>query len=101
MTTTTQQPAVTDVHRTYLRDFLYARKGRFVSLDFIKVDGSQRKLTGRLGVKKFTRGGVNPAIRQDRPYLVVYDTQKKGYRNVNLDTVSCVRCNHVEHSVIG
>jgi hypothetical protein len=52
---------------------------------FIKKDGSERVLNGRLGVKKFLRGGektVDPS-----KFITIYDLQNQGYRNINRDTI--------------
>lgn len=47
-----------DVHRINLKDLLHKQVGRFVGVDFIKKDGSARKLNGRLGVVvKHLKGG--------------------------------------------
>lgn len=96
-----QSPEPKLVHRTKLKDFLREQEGSFVSLEFTKKDGSARTLVGRLGVRKHVRGGINPAIRQDTPYIVLFDVQKSEYRNVNLATVHTLRADHTQYTVIG
>jgi len=90
-----------DLHRVHLQDFLFKQVGRFVGLDFIKVEGQARSLNGRLGVRKHLKGGVSTHASDARPYLVVYDVKTRGYRAVNLATVSAVRAQHTRYSIIG
>jgi hypothetical protein len=93
--------AEASLHRVNLHDFLVKQVGRFVTLDFTKVDGADRTLNGRLGVRKHLKGGTNKVAAADRPYLVVYDVKTKGYRAVNLATVIEVRAQHTRYTVIG
>jgi len=69
-----------------VRQLARQTNGRFFTVGFIKKDGSKRLLTGRLGVKAPLVGGENTVKHIDK-YLTVYDTTKKQYRNVNLETV--------------
>ena len=75
------------IARENLKDFIKATNGRFFSADFFKKDGSKRHINARLGVKKHLKGGVNKVEAPDRPYMTVWDAQKKGYRTLNLHTV--------------
>jgi hypothetical protein len=66
---------------------LLANKDKFFTVEFIKKDGSVRKLNGRFGVKKAS------------PYnsvgdMIVYDVQARGYRTVTLNNVKEVRMKH-------
>lgn len=97
----TQVVVEAQLHRVLLQDLLFKQVGKFVTLDFAKVDGSGRSLNGRLGVKKHLKGGTNKVAANDRPYLVVYDVQAKGYRAVNLATVTQVRAQHTIWTIIG
>ena len=89
------------IHRVNLRGFLFGLQGSFVSLDFVKLNGETRKLTGRLGVHSYTKGGTNTVAAEDRPYLVVFEVSELQYRAVNLSTVTQVRAQHMIHDVIG
>lgn len=89
------------LHRVNLHDLLLKQDGKFVGVEFTKQDGSQRKLNGRLGVRKHLSGGQNNVEAQDRPYVVVYDVQCGGYRAVNLATVSKVRAGNAAFNVVG
>lgn len=66
--------------------------GMFGTVTFIKKDGSTRVLTGRMGVKKHTVGGVRTTDPDQ--YLIVHEQGNKegckgrqAYRNVNILTI--------------
>ena len=63
--------------------------GKFVTVTFIKKDGSLRKLTGRMGVTKHLKGGVS-TLDPDR-YITIFDVQAGGYRAINRDTIQELR----------
>jgi len=57
-------------------------------VEFIKKDGSLRKMKCRLNVKKGVKGtgmAYNPI---EKGLLPVWDMQKKGFRMINLSTVT-------------
>ena len=86
---------VVKLERVNLKSLIESMNGKFVSLDFIKIDGtSPRTLTGRLGVHAYSKGGANKTEAWDRPYLTMFDVQLRQYRNVSLDTVSAIRAVH-------
>lgn len=84
------------IKRNTLRAIALAQQGKIFTVTFIKKDGSERVLTGRLGVTKHLVGGENTVAHKPE-YLTVYDMQKGDYRNVNLDTVMSMRCNGKEY----
>ena len=65
------------------------RGGRFFQVGFVKLDGSYRMMTCKLGVTKHLKGGV--AYSKDN-LLTVFDMDKLSYRHVNLDTLSYLKC---------
>jgi hypothetical protein len=73
-----------------ISDFIAQSKGKFITVAFIKKDGTARTLNGRIGVTKHLKGGVS-TVNTDK-YLVVYDTINTGYRSVNKDTIVSVTC---------
>ncbi len=93
--------AQAEVHRAKLQELLLGQDGKIVGLDFIKIDGRDRMLNGRLGVRKYLKGGDATIGFEDQPYLVMFDLQHKGYRAVNLATVSGVRARNTRYTVIG
>ena len=72
------------------REILQTTKGKFFSVEFIKQDGSLRKMNCRMGVAKDLKGGVNSCAKHDE-YVTVYDMVNKGYRNINLETLKSVK----------
>lgn len=91
------------LHRTQLRSFLERQRGKFVSVDFVKKDGTARGLNGRLGVRNHLQGGSDSLAdrRHLTPYLCVFDAKEMGYRNVNLATVSQVRASGQSYLIEG
>lgn len=69
------------------RDQILATKGKFFSVSFIKKDGSERKMTARLGVKKDIKGVGMKYDPLERNLIVVFDIHKKAYRMINLSTI--------------
>lgn len=64
-------------------------KGSFFSVTFVKrTDNTLRKMNCRLGVRKFLKGGKLPYDPLEKGLLPVYDVVKKGYRTINLETVT-------------
>jgi len=62
---------------------------KIFSAEFIKKDGSIRKIVGMTGVKKHLKANAkkqayNP---KERGYVTIYDFQKKDYRLINLQTI--------------
>ena len=76
----------------YIANKLRGTKGRMFSVVFLKKDGTERRLAGRLGVTKNLVGGVN-TVKHLPQYLTVGEFGNKDakgqvvYRNVNLDTI--------------
>ena len=70
-----------------MRDQILATNGKFFSVSFIKKDGSERKMTARLGVKKDIKGVGLKFNPTERNLIVVFDIHKKAYRMINLSTI--------------
>jgi hypothetical protein len=64
--------------------------GKF-QVQFIKKNGESRTMNARLGVSINLKGGKNKVQAKDRPYLTVYDLDKKEYRTVNLDSTYMIK----------
>ena len=71
-------------------------KGKFFYVEFVKEDLTLRKLFGRIGVKNYPTI-TGKKIKVSHPLKIgkfrVYDTGKKQYRSVNLDTVKKISIN--------
>ena len=70
-------------------------RDRFFTVEFTKADGSIRKINGRLGVDKHKKGGRD--CNTNKQMMTVYDNYAKGYRNVNLSTVSSLTVDGIRH----
>lgn len=60
--------------------------GRIFSAEFVKKDGSPRKMVARIGVTKNLKGGSNGASAKNN-LVTVWDMAKGGYRMINLKTL--------------
>lgn len=77
-----------------LASLIEKSNGKMLTVTFIKQDGSERILNGRLGVTKYIKGS---SLKKSSPeYITIYDVQNKGYRSVNRDTIVAVRCDGIE-----
>jgi hypothetical protein len=63
-------------------------EGKFMTVTFVKKDGTIRVLNGRLGVTKYLKGGKSTL--DPNKYVTLYDVQSKDYRAVNRDTIISV-----------
>tara|TARA_R110000868_G_scaffold206079_2_gene454802 strand:+ start:264 stop:536 length:273 start_codon:yes stop_codon:yes gene_type:complete len=61
--------------------------GKIFTVEFIKKDGTLRKMNARLGVKKHLKGGTLAFDPSERNLLPVFDMQKEGYRMINASTI--------------
>ena len=80
-----------------LSKIVKATNGKFFTVVFIKKDGTERILNGRLGVTKHLKGGQCTLDKEK--YLIVYDVASKGYRAVNVDTIKSVSCDGLNISL--
>ena len=71
-----------------LYNAIYDSKGRFLTVEFMKKDGSIRKINGRLGVKKYLSGG-NSTLDANK-FIIFYDLKNKGYRAINKESILSV-----------
>lgn len=68
--------------------------GKMVTVTFVKQDGTTRVLNGRLGVKKYLKGGKLSTNTDE--YINIYDVQNKGYRSINRNTIVALRMQGIE-----
>ena len=71
--------------------------GKLFSVEFIKKDGTLRKMTARLGVTKHLKGVGMRYDAISKGLLPVYDMQKQSYRTINLDTILKLKVKGVTH----
>jgi hypothetical protein len=70
-----------------MKEQILATNGRFFSVSFVKKDGTTRRMTARLGVKKDIKGVGMKYDPLERNLIVVFDIHKKAYRMINLSTI--------------
>lgn len=68
---------------------------KIFTAEFVKADGTVRRMNARLNVKKHIKGGRD--CNTSKNMLAVYDLKAKGYRNINLDTLQSVLVDHINH----
>jgi hypothetical protein len=64
---------------------IIASNGKFVTVTFLKKDGTVRKMNCRMGVTKHLKGGES-TLDADQ-YVTVFDMAKGAYRAINRDTI--------------
>ena len=67
--------------------------GKMVTVEWIKNNGELRKLNGRMGVKKGTKGGVRTT--DPAKYICIHENNN-GFRNINKDIIISLSCNGVK-----
>tara|TARA_Y100001963_G_C6476099_1_gene306748 strand:- start:187 stop:465 length:279 start_codon:yes stop_codon:yes gene_type:complete len=87
------------ITRDNLFNLICKNKNNIFSVVFLKKDGSIRRMLCRFGVKKHLKGGSLKFDPIKKGLLVVFDMQKKGYRMLNLKTISYINMKGVEYNV--
>lgn len=77
-----------------LASLIEQSNGKMLTVTFLKKDGSERTLNGRLGVTKYIKG--SSLNKKSNDYITIYDVQNKGYRSVNRSSILAVRCAGIE-----
>lgn len=72
---------------------------KFFTVEFIKKDGTIRQMNARLGVTKHLQGGELKYSPNDLGYVTVYDVKTKGYRTINLNTLTSLKVNGITYNV--
>ena len=73
-----------------LKAMIKSTKGRFFSAEFIKANGSKRKIIARVGCHIGVKGVLNR--KQKDRLITVYEPKVKGYRTINLETLQNFKC---------
>ena len=73
-----------------LKTMVKATKGRFFRAEFIKANGSKRKIVARVGCCIGVKGTSNR--KQKENLVTVYEPKVKGYRTINLETLLQFSC---------
>lgn len=73
-----------------LKAMIKSTKGRFFSAEFIKANGSKRKIVARVGCHIGVKGTSNR--KQKENLVTVYEPKVKGYRTINLEALQNFKC---------
>lgn len=82
---------ITYVTTNQVVDLIKKSNGKIFDVFFKKKDGTIRRLNGRRGVTSYLSGGELPYNADQKRLLIIFDIQKKGYRAVNMDTITSLR----------
>tara|TARA_R110002020_G_scaffold322026_2_gene537888 strand:- start:1690 stop:1962 length:273 start_codon:yes stop_codon:yes gene_type:complete len=74
-----------------------AGDGKIASCEFIKKDGSLRKMVFRTKVTKGVTGEGMKYNPSDYGLRTVYDMQERGFRHVNLKTIQMITAHGKTH----
>lgn len=75
-------------------------KGEFFTVVFRKrKDNSIRTLNGRLGVRRYLKGGDLPYDAAEKELLPVFDAKANGYRMINLRDIISAKVGGQEYIV--
>ena len=73
-----------------LKAMVKSTKGKWFSAEFIKANGSKRKIVARVGCHIGVKGTSNR--KQKDRLITVYEPKVKGYRTINLETLQHFKC---------
>lgn len=87
------------VSRDRAKEIIHNTAGRVFGAEFIKKNGDYRKMTCRLNVKKYLKGGGR-AYDPDKYNLVfVFDMANNGYRCIPIDRLQRITHNKEVYNV--
>ncbi len=78
------------ISRTKAKNMILKTDGKFFSVQFVKKNGEMRDMNCRLGVTKHLKGGQLAFNPKDYKLIVVFDTLKKNYRMISIETLKKV-----------
>ena len=73
-----------------LKAMIKSTKGKWFSAEFIKANGSNRKIVARVGCHIGVKGVLNR--KQKENLVTVYEPKVNGYRTINLETLQNFNC---------
>jgi hypothetical protein len=71
---------------------------RFITVTFVKKDGSVRKMNGRFGVHKGTKGNIATS-EHIQNLLVFRDVHKREFRHINVETILSIKSNGKTYTI--
>lgn len=100
MTTTIEKTEVTEAEAKEI-----IRGGHFVTVTFIKRDGTVRVLNGRTGVAKYVKGIGMVYDPEKKGIVILYEANNEAenpsdkYRAIRLDSIISIRAKGKEYTV--
>ena len=86
------------MNNNLLKSMIKNTNGKFFTCFFVKKDGTLRKMTARVGVKKGLAN--NGFAREEKENLIcVYDMVAHDFRFINLSTLKSLKCGKLEYKV--
>ena len=82
------------------REIIDATGGRIFFVEFVKKDGSIRKMTARKGVHKGVTGKGMTWDPEAHGYATVYDMDKDAWRLVNCRSILRIHCAGHQYNVL-
>lgn len=80
------QKAYRTASRAVVAALINASEGTFFGAQYIRKDGTETRINGRLGCSLKTKAGSpSREAARDRETFVVYDVKREGYRSLSLD----------------
>lgn len=79
-----------------IKALLVSNNDKTFTVEFIKKDGTLRKMNCRLGVKKHLKTGQASSTSHIPRYLTVFDMQKGSYRTINTETIQSISMRGVQ-----
>lgn len=74
-----------------VEEFATLNGNKIFTVEFVKKDGTLRKMRCMLGVKIYLKGGELTYDATEKNYLIVWDLDKAGYRTVNFNTLRSIK----------
>ena len=76
-----------------MKTLIDSTKGRFYVINFVKLDGTVRRMLTRTGIKRGVKGHGLPNTKEN--ILRAYDLSIGQWRSINLETVQSIKCGKV------
>lgn len=93
MTTKTQE-----LTRDSIYEIIAKSGAKMFSVNFIKKDGSSRKMVCRKGVTKGVKGTGVTVLSSN--LIRVFDMNHNGFRTINADTISSIKVKGILYTII-
>lgn len=83
--------------RNNFLELIQNTNGRIFTVTFFKRSGGLRKINCGLGVKVGLKGVGQKYNPLDKGLITVWDMQKEGYRNINLECIVSAKIDGIEY----